>query len=226
MTVSNVPVGNEPVSALPYSPAYSEQDVKATLDSCRLTYVYEPDWTRLRRRVSQILSGGMLVAWFQGAAGVGASVAGRTIICDPSNRWARENVNRFLRQVPIESPLPLVTTSAQAHWHEGQVRTSPQRVTVVSEWRNQLVGAIDRAGCVQLQEITESDDRRLFELIGEHRSRTGVPALIAVPFCASSQAVVCSPLDAIGTMFSSPVDVLVIERFALAKDYWLLGAHG
>ena len=96
-------------------PAYSEQDVKATLDSCRLTYVYEPDWARLRGRVSHILGGGMLVAWFQGHAGSGPTVApGRAVICDPSNRWARENVNRFFKQLPIDTPLPIVAAVGPA----------------------------------------------------------------------------------------------------------------
>ena len=221
-----MPAGHEPVSVLTPGPVYSEQDVKATLDSCRLTYVYEPDWTRLRHRVSQILSAGRLVAWFQGDAGSALdAVGGRVIISDPSNRWARENVNRFLRQVPIEAPIPLVTTADLGQWHDGQVRVTPQNVGVAGAWRNQVIGALDRSGCVQLQEITESGDRQLVELVRGHSARTGVPALIAVPFSGPSEPVVCSPREAIRTMFSSPVDVLVIERFAVAKDHWLLGMH-
>ena len=213
------------MGVLTRSPAYSEQDVKATLDSCRLTYVYEPEWTRLRHRVSHILSAGRLVAWFQGDAGGDGVAGGRVIICDPSNRWARENVNRFLRQVALEAPLPLVTTADLGQWHGGEVAASPQSVSVSGAWRTQVAGALDRSGCVQLRDITESDDRQLAELVRVHSTRTGVPALIAVPFCGPSEPVVCSPREAIRTMFSSPVDVLVIERFAIAKDYWLLGMH-
>jgi len=131
-----MPAGHEPVSVLTPGPVFSEQDVKATLDSCRLTYIYEPDWTRLRHRVSQILSAGRLVAWFQGDAGSALdAVGGRVIISDPSNRWARENVNRFLRQVPIEAPIPLVTTADLGQWHDGQVRVTPQNVGVAGAWR-------------------------------------------------------------------------------------------
>ena len=216
------------------APAYSEQDVKATLDSCRLTYVYEPDWTRLRGRVSEILRGGMLVGWFQGGAcpeqsrgaGFGSSVvASRAILCDPSNRWARENVNRFLRQMPVETPLPLLAADGPAQWHDGQVRRfTLQRVSVASEWRTQLAGALDRQGCVEVQGIGE-DESQLLGLIRVHQARTGVPALVAVPFSGPAEPIVSSPRDAIRTTFSSPVDVLVIERFAIAKDHWLLGAQ-
>lgn len=210
--------------AVARSPAYSEQDVKATLDSCRLTYVYEPDWQRLRDRVCRILKGGMLVAWFQGGVESGADVVpGRTVICDPSNRWARENVNRFLRHLPIDVPLPLVAAAGEAPWHDGQLRPHSLQLRVIdAAWRHKFAGAIDRQGCVEVQGINDGEDGHLFELIRDYHVRTGVPALVAVPFCAPTEPVVCTPRDAIRTMFSSPMDVLVIERFVVAKDHWVL----
>ena len=207
--------------------AYSEQDVKATLDNCRLTYVYEPDRSRLRQRVSQILSGGMLVAWFQGVPSCDAAVVpGRSVICDPSNRWARENVNRFFKQRPVETPLSVVAAVGAAPWHDGDLaRFSLQQISVAAAARHQMIGAIDREGRVEAQGVCESEDGGMFELIRDHHARTGVPALIAVSFCAAVEPLVCSPRDAIRTMFSSAIDVLVIERFVLAKDQWILGTH-
>ena len=86
-----------------------------------------------------------------------------------------------------------------------------------------MIGAIDRHGGVEAQGLTGSDGGGLCELIHAHCARTGVPALIAVPFCAPSEPVVGTPRDAIRTTFSSPIDVLVIERFVVAKDHWILG---
>ena len=207
--------------------AYSEQDVKATLDNCRLTYVYEPDRGRLRARVSHILGAGMVVAWFQGAgAATCGIVPGRAVISDPSNRWARENVNRFFRQMPIETPLPLVAATGTAQWHDGQLDPCKvRRIAIDAAWRSQVVSAVDRDGCVDALGVSEAHDSGLVELIRDHSGRTGVPALIAVPFCAPSEPVVGTPREAIRTMFSSPIDVLVIERFVLAKDQWILGTH-
>jgi len=36
----------------------------------------------------------------------------------------------------------------------------------------------------------------------------------------------CTPRDAIRTTFSSAVDALVIGRFLVMKDYWLLRSDG
>jgi carbamoyltransferase len=204
--------------------AYSEQDVKATLDRCRLTYVYEPDRARLRSRISRMLAGGMLVAWFQGRAVCGSGVPRRAVICDPSNRWARENVNRFFREVPIDTPIPIVAPVGTATWHNGDLqRCAAHRIVVDPAWRHFTVGAADGNGFVDAQGVVESDDDGLFALIREHQARTGVPALIAVPFCASAEVVVGTPREAIRTMFSSSIDVLAIERFVVAKDHWILG---
>jgi len=204
-------------------PAYSEQDVKATLDGCRLTYLYEPDRARLCERASRLVSGGALVACFQGAVDADTTLTGRSVLCDPSNRWARENVNRFFRQLPIDAVIPLVVRADDEPWRElGITCLREHHVSVPSAWLQPLVGAIDRHNVVCVRGV--SDDTLLGEMLRRHQARTRVPALIAVPFTAPGEPMVRTPREAIRTMFSSAIDVLVIERFVIAKDYWLLGA--
>jgi carbamoyltransferase len=146
------------------------------------------------------------------------------VICDPSNRWARENVNRFFRELPIDTPIPVAAAAGRATWHDGELQRSRlQRIVVDPTWRHLTIGAVDREGYVEAQGVGESDEEELFALLREHHARTGVPALIAVPFCAPGEPVVTTPREAIRTMFSSSIDVLVIERFVVAKDYWILG---
>ena len=208
--------------------AYSEQEVKATLDRCRLTYLYEPAWPRLRERVSRLLSGGTLVAWFQGAADCSTTLAaGRAVLCDPSNRWAKENVNRFFRQVDVDAEVPLVALAGEEPWRALHLTGCRLlNAPAAAEWRNHVVGAIDREGCIHLYGIADAEALHLCELLRHHQARTRVPALIAVPFSASNEPVVSTPRDAIKAMFSSPIDVMVIERFIVAKDHWLLGTQG
>ena len=52
---------------------------------------------------------GKVIAWFQGAMAFGPrSMGSRSILCDPSGRYARNNMNEYLRQTPLDEPLPLV----------------------------------------------------------------------------------------------------------------------
>ena len=54
------------------------------------------------------------------------------------------------------------------------------------------------------------------------RRRPGCRRWSHVDLRGIDEPTACSPRDAIRTTFSSPVDALVIERFLLMKDYWLL----
>ena len=79
-------------SPLAIGPSYSEEEIKRTLDNCRLDYVYEPDWPRLLARASRMLAQGKIVGWFQGPMAFGPRALGsRSILADPANRYARQN---------------------------------------------------------------------------------------------------------------------------------------
>ena len=65
----------------------------------------------------------------------------------------------------------------------------------------------------------------LCDLLETHQRQTGVPALIETNLCGPGEPVACSPRDAVKTMYSSPIDALIIGRFVLMKDYWLLRNH-
>jgi carbamoyltransferase len=213
------------LQSLALGPDFSEQDIKTALENCRLDYLYEPDWSRLLARISAMLSRGTVVAWFQGAMGFGPRPIGtRGILCDPSNRWARENINRFLRHGETDDPLPVAMTAAALRQSVAAPIESPFLTVyadVRSEWRDRLRAAVDRRQSIPVQ--TVGDDQPLLStLLDLHRQRTGVPGLINVPFCAANEPAVCAPRDAVRAVFSSAIDALVIGRFLLMKDYWLL----
>ncbi len=98
----STPAGfGEPLAGLALGPSFSDPDIKRTLDNCRLDYVYEPDWQRLFLRTSKLLSQGKVVAWFQGAMGFGPRAMGtRSILCDPSSRYARPQHERVSQTGP------------------------------------------------------------------------------------------------------------------------------
>jgi carbamoyltransferase len=210
---------------LAIGPSFSEPEVKEVLDGCRLDYVYEPDAARIDARVSRMLSRGKLVAWFQGAMDFGPrSLGGRSILLDPSSRYARENTNRYLRHRPDDQPPPLVMLSSRTAGCLADRVSSPLalvRTKVKEDWRLKLQAGIDASGYCRVHTI-DPGTNRLAELLAAHEAASGVPALVHVDLRGIDEPTACSPRDAIRTTFSSPVDALVIERFLLMKDYWLL----
>ena len=148
------------------------------LDGCRLDYVYEPDFERIDARVSRMLSRGKLVAWFQGPMDFGTrSLGGRSILLDPSSRYARENTNRYLRHRPDDQPPPLVMLSSRtAECLADRVSSplAPVRARVKEDWRLKLQAGVDASGYCRVHTI-EPGTNRLAELLAAHEAESGVP---------------------------------------------------
>jgi carbamoyltransferase len=210
---------------LDVGPAYSEEAIKRTLDNCRLDYVYEPDWPRLLSRVSKMLAQGKIVGWFQGAMTFGPrSLGARSILADPSHRYVRQNVNEYLRGLPVDEPLP-VAFAPSLRSRCLSAEAPPARgvfdALVRDEWRSFLTAALDWRQGVRVHGAT-APASRLGELLELHLSRTGTPGLIETNLAGPGEPVACTPRDAVRTAYSSAIDALVIGRFLLMKDYWLL----
>jgi predicted NodU family carbamoyl transferase len=213
---------------LALGPSFSESEAKKALESCRLDYVYEPVWPRLIERVVQVLGHGKLVAWFQDSAEFDQSLRGsRSILADPSNRYARDNVNSFLRRRPHDWPIGVSIPAAASGclsspdlspWRFVQARVKP-------EWREHLRGAADRSGSIHAHVLPADGSDVFHGLLSLHHQRSGVPGLINVALHGSGEPTACSPLDAIRSTFSSAVDAMVIHRFLVMKDYWQLRAR-
>jgi carbamoyltransferase len=219
------PSQQDSLRGLAIGPVFTDTDIKRTLDNCRLDYVYEPDWQRVHSRTSRMLAQGKVVAWFQGAMAFGPLAMGtRSILCDPSARYARHNMNEYLRQAPMDEPLPVVFAPSAA----GACLAQPVPMSTVAsaavreEWRDRLTSALDWEQCVRVHRVTTDDAPELCELLEWHYKRTGVPALIETNLCDRGQPVACTPRDAVRIMYSSAIDALIIGRFILMKDYWLL----
>jgi len=217
---------NGMLSHLGLGPAFDEDAIKATLDNCRVDYVYEPHWPRLLARASQLLSRGKVIAWFQGAMDFGPrSLGGRSILCDPSSRYARHNVNEYLFTRPLDTPLAVsVRREDFASCFTGGI-DSPfmsLRAEAMPDCRTSLTAALDAQHRCTVHTVDRAGAPQLWDLLSTHRERTGVAGLIHEALRAEAQPIAVTPRAAVRTLFSSAIDALVIGRFLLMKDYWLL----
>ena len=214
------------LQSLALGPQFSEAEIKETLENCRLDYLYEPQWQKLTTRISGMLARGSVVAWFQGPAGFGPRAVGtRSVLCDPSNRYARENVNRYLRRVPVDDPVPVAMTEAAigacVEPPAGSAFLGTDSV-VKPEWRDRLRSALNGRNSALVQMVTGDQSEALADLLAVHAELTGVPGLMQANLAGEGEPIAVTPRDAVRTMFSSAIDALVIGRFLLMKDYWLL----
>src|SRR5581483_7059847 len=77
--------------------SYTAEEIKATLDNCKLTY----EWASESQTVDiavDALKKGQLVAWFDGRMEWGPRALGaRSILANPFSPYVLENLNRFLK---------------------------------------------------------------------------------------------------------------------------------
>lgn len=213
-----------PLAHLALGPAFDENEIKTALERCRLDYVYEPDWSRLYGRVSDLLATGALVGWYQGRADFSRqSFGSRSFLCDPSCRYSRENVNVFLLNRNVQAPLPLSLDAAEETVVPDGSRSRFAYATArpQADATPRIASAIDRHGRL-LCHVADGDAAPEFlALLRTHRQRTNVPGLLNVPMLVDG-VLAPTPREAIREMYGSAADALVIGRFLVAKDYWLL----
>jgi len=218
--------GADGLAGLGLGATFTESEIKATLENCRLDYEYEPDWRRLLARVSRMLSRGMVVGWFHGPTVFGPrSLGTRSVLCDPSTVYARENVNEYLKRRPLDEPLPVSFVPGRAD----QCLATPVRspfmlldAVVKTPWRDRVRAALDHRHELRLHTIAAEQAPELVDLLDVHFERAGVPGLINTTLSGPGEPIAGSPRDAVRTVYSSAIDALVIGRFLLMKDYWLL----
>jgi carbamoyltransferase len=210
----------------PRSDAFSDVEIKAVLDNCRLDYVYEPDWRRLVVRTCNLLASAKTVAWFQNVRqpGVAPASAERVVLSDPTARFVRENVNGFLLARPLDSPLPVVLSTEHAAAllmdppPAFELRLSEAKATS----RSAFGAALDADGRCLARVIDPAATTALGELCDAWHAQTERPVLVAVDFILDGGRHVVEPRSAVQAFFSSAIDALVIGRFLLMKDYWLM----
>jgi carbamoyltransferase len=205
---------------------FSDVEIKAVLDNCRLDYVYEPDWPRLVSRACRLLASAKTVAWFQNAraGGLPAVHAERVVLSDPTARFVRDNVNGFLLGRPLDSPLPVIVSMAHAisALSDAPAAFDRRSSTPREDQRPAFGAAVGADGRCSVCVIDPVEARAIGDLCDAWHAKTGRPALIAVDFTVDGDRRVADPRAAVQAFFSSAIDALVIGRFLLMKDYWLM----
>jgi carbamoyltransferase len=209
-----------------HGPSFDEQDLKEVIENCRLEYVYEPDWPRVFARVSRWVASGSTVAWFNGAQDFGGdSLGSRSILADPSHRYARENMNVYLLGRPPQSRLPIsIAPSAATNTlaHPLASRLGFALSAVKPDAKAQLAAGLDSDGQCLLHTPDPASAPEFVGLLEAHRAATGTPGLLNATLEVAPGQIAETPRDAIRAAFGSAVDALVMGRFLIGKDYWLM----
>jgi carbamoyltransferase len=212
------PLVRQPAMSPFLGPAYETDEIKGTLDNCKLSYDYFGDG-QLIDRTAAALAKGKLVGWFQGRMEWGPRALGnRSILASPVSPYVLENLNLFLKRRAPHRPYSVsMCADDTARFFRGPAS---------SQFMEFEYEPLDRATVqhllpldatrLRLQTVPES--MTLFHrLIKAFGALTGVPILVNTSFNGFNEPIVCSPRDAVRVFYGTGLDMAVIGNFVLQK---------
>ena len=220
-------------------PAYSRRQTAALLENLSANFSeYEPD--AIYEMISDELSQGKIVGWFQGRMEFGPRALGsRSIIADPRVPDMQKRLNlkiKFRESFRPFAPAVLeefadqhfkVTSGNQymllVHqllenkWLEYDDDPSRPLLSRAGDIRSHLpaVTHVDYSARVQI--VSNETNPVFYKLISSFYRRTGCPVLINTSFNVRGEPIVESPIDAFKCFMGTDMDILVINNCVMYK---------
>jgi len=179
--------------------------------------VEELDESALIERIADELITGRIVGWMDGASEFGPRALGhRSILAAPHAREIRDRLNRDIKHREEFRPFAPVTTMESAdrffELPAGGARLARFMSGVFPvrpEWRERLAAVTHVDGSARVQVLERDMAPRLYALLEEYGSRTGVPVLLNTSFNVAGEPIVNHALEGYLTFRRCGIDVLV-----------------
>jgi len=199
-------------------PQYSDAEIKAVLDNCKLSYEYPGDGELIRQTVAA-LRRGHLVGWFHGRMEWGPRALGcRSILADPLAPYVLENLNTYLkRRDPPRSYAVSVCEEDLGTWFEGP---SP---SPFMQFEHRVKDPVRFAHIMSHPDApirvhtVGPEPGLLRQLLKACGTVTGTPVLVNTSFNGFHEPIVCSSRDAVRVFYGSGLDLLVVGNFVMRK---------
>jgi carbamoyltransferase len=203
-----------------WGPAYDDQ-IPEVLRSYKIDYrVLEAP----SRTAAELLAGGMIVGWYQGAMEFGQRALGnRSILADPRRPDAKDLVNAAVKYREGFRPFaPAILAERTEEYfiapHGAEVPFMERVYLFREEVRTRVPAVVHADGTGRLQTVQREHNTPFYDLIREFDRLTGVPIVLNTSFNLNGEPIVCTPTDAIRTFYSCGLDALVLGNCLVEKS--------
>lgn len=203
-----------------YGPAYDDHAIGQTLRAAGLHMQPIADEETLLGKTVEVLTGGGVVGWFQGAMEFGPRALGsRSFLADPRRDRIRDTLNAKIKKRELFRPFaPSVKEEATADYFE-VTQPSPfmNLALPVRQDKRAVIPAVTHIdGSARIQTVSRTDQPRYWRLLDRFERATGVPILLNTSFNIQ-EPIVCTPEQALATFNTSGVDALVIGNYFVER---------
>jgi carbamoyltransferase len=205
---------------------YSADEVRAFLDKQGVAYRRIDDEEKLFEEVTDTLTQGRVVGWFQGRFEWGPRALGnRSILADPTRAEMKDIVNvkiKFREPFRPFAPVVLEEHSREYFKLDNPEKHYPARymllVADIPEDKQAKIPAVTHVnGTGRLQTVRRETNPWYYRVVEKFGERTGVPVLLNTSFNLRGEPIVNTPANAFNTFSRSDIDMLVMEKFVVRK---------
>lgn len=170
--------------------------------------------------VAERIARGDVLGWFQGRMEYGPRALGsRSILADPTAPDMQRKINMKVKKREGFRPFAPAIAAERAHEiFELEPAEAPmfEHMLFVThtreEWRARLPAVTHVDGSARVQTVFADRSPRLWRLCQAVGQRTGVPAVLNTSFNVRGQPIVCTPEEALETLFLADLDGLVLGQ--------------
>ncbi len=205
---------------------YSTSEIASFLKDNNIPFVQFQNEDQLLDVVTEQLTQGKVLGWFQGRFEWGPRALGnRSILADPRNPEMKDIVNTKIKfREPYRPFAPSVLSECTHRYFDfpDAQRHFPARfmlyVAPVKTAEQKTLPAITHVdGTGRLQTVFREQSPLYYGLIERFGQATGVPVVLNTSFNLRGEPIVTTPANAFNTFSKSEMDSLVLENFLVEK---------
>ena len=222
-------------------PQYSQQEVERKLNDLGAKFEILNE-ENLINRVTEDLSKGNVIGWFQGRMEFGPRALGaRSIIGDPRLPSMQKNLNLKIKYRESFRPFaPSVMREDLSDWFEMDCN-SPymllvsdvavnKRISMTKDEkalfginklnvkRSEIPAVTHVDYSARVQTVHKETNSKYYKLLSEFKKKTGCPVLVNTSFNVRGEPIVNTPEDAFNCFMGTELDVLAIGNCYLNKE--------
>ncbi|MCA9501753.1 MAG: carbamoyltransferase [Spirochaetaceae bacterium] len=223
-------------------PSFSNDEIRAYLDSAEAIYHYYPDENELVDRVAELIASEQVVGHFSDRAEFGPRALGsRSILGDARSRnmqatmnlkikfresfrpfapaVLREHVDEFFEMRPDEnSPYMLLVAPVRDAKRLAVDDDGARGLDKLKQLRSTVPAITHVDYSARVQTIDMQHHPRFYKIIERFKQKTGSPVVINTSFNVRGEPIVNTPEDAFRCFMYTNMDALVLENFVILKQ--------
>ena len=222
-------------------PQYSQQEVEKKLNDLGAKFEILNE-ENLINRVTEDLSKGNVIGWFQGRMEFGPRALGaRSIIGDPRSPSMQKNLNLKIKYRESFRPFaPSVMREDLSDWFEmdcdspymllvSDVAVNKRRsmtkdekalfgINKLNVKKSEIPAVTHVDYSARIQTVHKEINSKYYKLLSEFKKKTGCPVLVNTSFNVRGEPIVNTPEDAFNCFMGTELDILAIGNCYLNKE--------